>query len=402
MNNTNTKGIRRLVMLSTIAGVVCMGMIAAFVSATSTDHSSATSPVSPEHGSRQTKLRSGHSDYLRRLTTSALREGFGKDGVLLLAPQRGQGRDIVARRLRELSSSANGRLGRRLNLTGLQPAKADVSHLALIGTNGYVKVYGDGTKFVIRGDIDNPEEIRRARSRGRIQKDELERLGRNYIRDALADFVKLGNEESLTFLGVKYLRDGYENEAGGKLDEEVVANVAVFGREVRGVPVIGSGSKVAVWFANDREPVGLDVDWPVYQVLRTRQVVLPRERLNDRVRATTVPVTGSDQAYVSRFECGYVDLGGRKRGTQLQSGCSIHYDGRHKDGTAWARIEFVPAGQTVVSDAKWPLARLIAAGRTINTHTPEFARYVSTRVSPKLDASPTRPTGRQPISRPPR
>ena len=39
----------------------------------------------------------------------------------------------------------------------------------------------------------------------------------------------------------------------------------------------------------------------------------------------------------------------------------------------WARVEYVPAAEKVVADPKWPLSRLIAAGRTINTGNAEYA-----------------------------
>ena len=177
---------------------------------------------------------------------------------------------------------------------------------------------------------------------------------------------------------------------------EITANIAVFGREVRGVPVIGPGSKVAVWFANNRQPVGVDVDWPVYKVSRTRQGVLSRDRLFERVRATTLPPTGSDNAAVSRFECGYIDLGATKRGAGIQSGCAILYSSRKSDENQFARVEFVPAGDQVLTDAKWPLARLIAEGKTINTDTAEFAKYVSQVKTPRTAPAPRSPTGKQP------
>lgn len=386
----------RLVLTALLAVAVLSGMTVAFVLAMSTSGGQAVTDNAPQAaGASQAQApavrpRTGHSDYLVGLTRNALQEGFGKDGVLLLAPGRGPGRAVVARRLRSLASTRNSRFGGRLTAGGLKPARPDDRHLTFIGPNSYVKVSADGTKFIFRGNIDDPLEIERARAAGRmIEKDELEKLGRRFIKDALGDFVKFGAEESLTFLGVKYLRDGDFSE-NGRGEEEVVANIAIFGREVRGVPVIGSGSKVAVWFANDRQPVGFDVDWPVYNALRTRQRVLPRERLNERVRATTVPPTGSARASVARFECGYVDLGATRRGVQIQAGCAIHYAGRHDDGTVWARVEYVPAAEKVVADPKWPLASLIARGRVINTDTPEFARYASKNPPPGLDTSPAR------------
>jgi hypothetical protein len=270
-------------------------------------------------------------------------------------------------------------------LTGrqLKASRFDDRNTAFVGPLSTLKVSADGTKFRLRGNIDDRREIERARNAGKIEKDELEKLGRRFIDNALREFVRPGSEESIVFLGSKYLRDEAISVDGKQHKDEVVANIAIFGREVRGVPVIGNGSKIAVWFANDRQPVGLDVDWPVYRVTQTRQRVLPRERLFERARATAVAPGNSDRAAVSRFECGYVDLGATKRGAGIQSGCAIHYSGRHDDGTLWARVEYVPAGEQVFADPKWPLARMAAEGKTMNTDTLEFIKYASTRKAPQ-------------------
>lgn len=329
------------------------------------------------------KQRSGHSEYLVGLTRRALREGFGKDAVLVLEPGRGPGREVVARLLRAMASRTGGPLGPRLTARGLKAARSDDRNTAFVGPFSTLKVSADGTKFRLRGNIDDPQAIERARSAGRmIDKDELEKIGRRFIDNVLRDFVKLGSEESLVFLGSKYLRDEAMSADKKQHTDEVIANIAIFGREVRGIPVIGNGSKIAVWFANDRQPVGVDVDWPVYRVTQTRQSVLSRERLFERVRATTVAPGGSDRAAVSRFECGYVDLGATKRGSGIQSGCAVHYSGRNDD-TAWARVEYVPAGEQVFADPKWPVARMVAEGKTINTDTPEFISYASTKKAPR-------------------
>jgi hypothetical protein len=361
------------------------GLTVALVLATgaSKDRAEADRSVSSAATQTAEKPRIGHSDYLVGLTHKALREGFGKDHVLMLEPGRGPGRQAVARQLVALASRKSSPFGPRLTATGLKAARSDDRNTAFVGPLSSLKVSADGTKFRFRGNLDDPKEIARARAAGRmIQKDELEKIGRRFFGDALRDFVRLGPDESLVFLGTKYLREEAISADGKQQEAEVTANIAVFGREVRGIPVIGSGSKVAVWFANDRRPVGVDVDWPVYKVSPTRQGVLSRDRLFERVRVTTVPPRGSARATVSRFECGYVDLGATKRRSGIQSGCAIHYDGRHEDGTPWARLEYVPAGEQVFPDPKWPLARAVAEGRTLNTDSPEFVSYASTRKAP--------------------
>lgn len=395
-NETNTNRVGkggRLILLSIAAAFTFFGCVAVFVDA----NGSTAGPVANEPGTSAIETaqqkepairpRAGHSDYLRGLTRKAIREGFDKDDVSLLAPQRGPGRDAVAKKMLALASARDNRFGRRMSVAGLKPARPDNTHTAYVGANSYMKVSDDGTKMLFRGNIDDAAEIKRARASGRmLEKDELERLGRRFIKDALSDFVRIGNEESITFLGVKYLRDGNFDDKG-RGDEEVVANIAIFGREVRGVPVIGGGSKIAIWFANDRQPVGFDVDWPVYDVIRTEQKVLSRSRLNERVRATTVPIDGTARAEVARFECGYVDLGSSKRSAQIQSGCAIHYASRYDDGTLSARIEYVPAAERVIADPKWPLSRLIAGGRTISTNSAEYVRYASSKAPPREDVS---------------
>lgn len=326
--------------------------------------------------------RRGHSDYLVGLTRRAQSEGLGRDAVLLLRAERGAGRAAVAGRLRRL---ANGRrFGARISAAGLKQAPADDRGLAFVGPDSSVKVFADGTKFRVRANLN--EEAKRVGQRGReIAKDELEQLGRRFVGDSLADFVKLGPEETLVFLGAKYLREEVMKADGGDRTESVVASIAVFGREVGGVPVIGAGSKVAVWFASDRQPVGFDVDWPAYTRTRRRQAVLPRERLFERVRATAVAPQGSGRDEVSRFECGYVDLGATSRGaTMLQPGCAVHYASRNEDGLLHARIEFIPAGSNVIADPKWALSRLLAGGRTIKTNSPEFARYITATKLPDM------------------
>src|SRR5258708_4948 len=137
-------------------------------------------------------------------------------------------------------------------------------------------------------------------------------------------------------------------------EDSVVASIAIFGREVNGIPVVGSGSKIAVWFANDREPVAFDVDWPRYKFAQIIQRVLTWDKLKSRVDLSAAMPPASDGA-ISRFECGYVDLGVEKRTNYIQSGCSIAYGGASGppnpagERTVWARIEFVPGGETVLA-----------------------------------------------------
>lgn len=359
--------VRRRSEVSRMCTVVLAAL--ALVSAAAAQEPASTGAVGP---------RRGHSDYLASLTARALREGFARESVPLLAPVAGPGRETVMRRLLGRVGGSQASLSRRLQLGALKPGPPDRRVVSYIGENGYVDVFGDGTKLRVRGNIDDPGEIERA-GNTRLEKSELESLGLKFVREALADFVKLGERESVTFLGVRYLMNGGA-DLTGKEAVQVIGSIAVFGREVGGLPVVGSGSKVAVWFDNARQPVGFDVDWPVYRITGQTQRVLDRDGLTERVARTTVPLQGSATVSVRRFECGYVDLGATRRGPSIQAGCSIAWERRGPGGDVSAHVEFVPAGTQVLKETRWPLASAVAAGRVINTASPEFMRYI---VGPK-------------------
>ena len=242
-------------------------------------------------GAGAAEPRRGHSDYLASLSARSLREGFGRDSVPLLAPVAGPGREAVARRLLEQVGGKQTALGPRLQLLALKAAPRDHRVTSYLGDAGYVDVFADGTKLRVRGNLDDPKEIEKAGGT-RLEKADLEALGQRFVREALGDLVKVGNQESLTFLGVRYLVNGGADVDAKKDTEQVVANIAIFGREVNGVAVVGGGSKVAVWFDNARQPVGFDVDWPAYRSAGRVQRVLAQKALAARVAKTTVPVEG--------------------------------------------------------------------------------------------------------------
>jgi hypothetical protein len=327
--------------------------------------------------------RKGHSEYRESLTARSLREGVGRDRVALLAPVAGPGRAAVARKLLAQVRGKDSPFGRRLQLGNLKAGRADKRIVSYLGKAGYLDVFADGSKLRVRANIDDPRELEAAGT-VRLEKGELETLGRRFAGEALRDLVPLGANESLTFLGVRHLVNSEGSTDGRTSTHRTVANIAIFGREVQGVPVVGSGSKVAVWFDNARQPVGFDVDWPVYRVSeRTQNVLAPRE-LAERVAKTTIPYEGS-AGKLSRFECGYVDLGATRRGKTVQAGCSIAWQTTGRDGETVAHVEFVPAGAQVIEERRWPLAAAVAAGQLVNITSPEFAKWV---VGPKAPLDP--------------
>lgn len=336
--------------------------------------------------------RTGHSDYLVSLSRKGMNEGFGRESVMLLQLERGPGREAVARDVRALLTQSVGNFGKRLVAADLKEAPYDKRVLSFVGERSYLDVYTDGTKFRFRADMDDPKMTEEAGRYQKLNKDELDTMGRRFIGEALGRIVRLGPNEALTFLGVRYLHHGGgDGEAKDSAKDTVIANIAIFGREVNGVPVVGSGSKVAVWFAGDRQAVGFDVDWPVYTTTRTAQRLLPQERLKARVEAVTTNPKYASQSRVTRFECGYVDLGATRRGAQLQAGCSVSYNGEtpvkgSNETLDWARIEFVPAGVRVLRDPKWPLANLIAGGKEPTARSMESIR-LGTAPDPGVDPS---------------
>jgi hypothetical protein len=314
--------------------------------------------------------RKGHSDYLASLTRRSLANGFDREEVKVLAPVEGEGREVVARRL--LASIREGRFGQRLQRADLKQTAEDDKFLTFEAEGSYLEIFRDGSKFRYRAEIDNEREAALSRAYGRIEQPEIEQLGYRFIKEELRGLVDINEGESLTFLGSRYMHTGGSDLEGNATDQ-IVASIGIFGREIEGIPVIGSGSKIAVWFSNDRQPVGFDVDWPRFRETGISLPTLPQEKLFDRIEKTTFAPQKAYRTRVKRFECGYVDLGASKRGSYLQPGCSLSFDGTLEtaDGETFAKVEFIPAGRRVLEDKSWHLARLIANGLEPDKREPQ-------------------------------
>jgi hypothetical protein len=153
---------------------------------------------------------SGHSDYLVSLTRKAMANGFGAESVMLLAPERGPGREAVAKELRGMLTQY--RLGRATNGSDFKETQYDKRILSFVGERSYLEVYTDGTKVRFRADLDDPKGAAQTGSHRKLDKEALETLGRRFIGEALRSVVKVGGNESLTFLGVRYLHQGGGDE----------------------------------------------------------------------------------------------------------------------------------------------------------------------------------------------
>jgi hypothetical protein len=312
--------------------------------------------------------RAEGSAYRASLTEAALRTALGERVIPLLevVPPAG-GREEQLLRLQRVLDT---RRDRRIN--GHNPSKPHISPRATTilaqDHSWYLQVGGDGSQFTYRGNIDDPAEVGAAAGFTPLNAETLERAGRTYIAQQLAPLVTIPDGEKLVFLGTKYLREGSATETDRRFTSAVVANIALFGREVQGTFVAGAGSKIAVWFSNTGEPVGFDVDWPTYRVLARTQATLGIDRVWERMATYVNHPLEQVKENLSRFECGYVDRGVHKRqGSVLQAGCFAHHDGRTADEFKYASIEVIPIGEPVVEDAQWPLTHFVAAGQLAPT-----------------------------------
>jgi hypothetical protein len=178
--------------------------------------------------------------------------------------------------------------------------------------------------------------------------------------------------DRVVFLGSRYVIEDVGNIESGGVEETVLANIAIFGREIDGVPVVGPGSKAALFLGSGGELIGFDIDWPVYKLLRKAQATVSIDAVASRFaevaeRPVPLPGTNVEEAVaLARFECGYVDLGARKRkGQKIQAGCAAQVEGRSADGTfRVAYSEFMPIGDPVQRDRNWPAAQQVRQDAT--------------------------------------
>ena len=311
-----------------------------------------------------TGAHAGSSPYQEAITQASREQALGQQTVPLLevVPPDG-GREAQIDRLLDLLHNSSERRIHARTPGAMQRSQRSTIIFAQ-DHSWYLEVDGDGSRFRFRADIDNPTEVAAAAAAGRLPMDTLERLGRSYITEQLRPLVDIPDTERLVFLGTRYLRQGSATAADPTFTSEVVANIAIFGREIRGMYVAGPGSKIAVWVSNRGEIVGFDVDWPVYQVATQTQETLPIGEVRNRLYAYTETPQDLIERNTTHFECGYIDLGVHRRGrASVQPGCAVRHDGPLPDGGKYASIEIVPIGVSVVEDSDWPVTKLIATGQ---------------------------------------
>jgi hypothetical protein len=205
---------------------------------------------------------------------------------------------------------------------------------------------------------------------------ELDRKGRAFIAAKLASRIVLGADEELIPVRADYRTEGGQDLATGEIAHAVVANRIVFGRTLRGVPVVGNGSKVILTFINDGSLESFRYDWPKYQAAasqnlvdageilsRVQKVIAARNGVAAPTSGVTVP-SSEGEAYpveltpntkLQALECGYYDAGSfaLHAAQSVQPGCTYHAVSQDSQRMRAGYAGAVPAGTRFEQDAAW-------------------------------------------------
>ena len=338
--------------------------------------------------------------------------GIGPTEVPLLQRQPGRGARVVAdeilRRYRDSRSA--------ITTSGEYTQDVSPKRVRYIGASGwYLQVYGDGTAVRYRNYpyLDSAADLGRPVA-ARLSDERLEALGRAFIARELAGYVTLAKgEEVVAFSSVHEINGSQENVPGSsaKRREEVVSSQVNFSRTVRGVAVVGRGSKVSVIFANNGVPLGFDLDWPTYAETGESQPVLGVTDINRRASSVLTVNPFGTGATIRRYECGYFDAGARRRdaAAPIQASCFLHYvvqtvgdternkldptDGLEKAGYA----QPIPVGVRVKADQGWPEAMLLCTGAPgCGTRPPSLRPAPAYDLDPKLEPTKSSDAGSAP------
>ncbi|MES2353203.1 MAG: hypothetical protein V4568_02180 [Pseudomonadota bacterium] len=329
------------------------------------------------------------ADYPQRaaIAGNSAKYGLGVSDVALLRRDSGPGASVrVDQLLKQFSASTDPITTRGIFKTERGEQKTNV-----IGEGWSLSVFGDGSRMKYRNYayLDGPNN-KPLPLTSRLSQDALEKLGRNFVATKLGQFAVLGRGEALIPYFTQFqVGGGGSTEPGVKsVAEEVFANTVIFARSVNGIPVLGPGSKIAVIFANDGQPVGFDLDWSSYQVSTARQKAATLTDIQSRAKKVFPFDLSAADTKTTRFECGYFDLGARKRDVNapIQTACLVHANKRQivdkvaysKDPnsghTVAAYMSPVPAGATIERDTNWPEALLLLGIKPTNTDVPPTTR----------------------------
>lgn len=255
--------------------------------------------------------------------------------------------------------------------------------LRLTGKEWFLEVTGDGSG----AEFQDQEVEGRAHALGKQLSEkmsavELEQKGRAFIASELASRIVLGAGEELVAIRADYRTEGGQDMATGEMSQAVVANRIVFGRILRGVPVVGNGSKVILTFINDGSLESLRYDWPKYQVttgqnlvgvsdilVRVQKSLAARTGVDAPTLGVTVPSSERDAYPVNltpntelqAMECGYFDSGSfaGHPTRSVQPGCTYRAVSHDSNGMRAGYAGAVPAGARFERDAAWPESTIL-------------------------------------------
>ncbi|BBA32549.1 hypothetical protein sS8_0584 [Methylocaldum marinum] len=314
------------------------------------------------------------ADYPERIASEerSRRVGVGLDEVSLLSRVQGPGAEKIASELLSRFHS----LPSAVHTSDRYRKEANEKQISLVSDEGWhLQVFADGSSVRYRNYrylSETGAKLARPVAE-RFSQEQLEKMGRNFIEENLRDLVALGEDEQLvSFFSRFEVTGGGSTKPGARMDPEMVqASTVVFTRTVGGLPVVGGGSKIAVLFANDGQPVGFDFDWPRYEKTGQAQKVLSLDEIKKRGQEYS-PLKADDPAVKEvHFDCGYVDFGARKRDVKapVQAGClrqaakksiidrEAYARDKNSGHVLSASLDYFPAGATVEPDAVWESAR---------------------------------------------
>ncbi|MBN1206700.1 MAG: hypothetical protein JXB05_17590 [Myxococcaceae bacterium] len=313
--------------------------------------------------------------YREALDRNSRASGLGRSEVPMLQRQPGRGARVVAEELFSRYRLAAG----AINTGGEYTIEATADKIRYDGARGwYLQVLKDGTSVRYR-NYPYLEEVGTRPVSEKLSNEQLEALGRAFITQELAAYVRMATNEQLeAFSSVHELQGVQEASGTAPMLESVVASTVNFSRTVDGLGIVGPGSKISIIFANDGTPVGFDFDWPTYAPTGQTQQVLDVSSIHLR-GSSVLPVDPfREGSTVMRFECGYYDGGARRMdaSTPVQAACAYHHvvltvgdpvrnrlDPTDGLDTA-AYIGLVPAGAIVSADPRWPEAMVLCTDDT--------------------------------------
>ncbi len=172
----------------------------------------------------------------------------------------------------------------------------------------------------------------------------------------LSELFPLGPEESLVPIHVAREERGLRDAQGVLLAETVAVNILEYARVVRGVPVLGNGSRLRIGLSPRGEVVLIEAAWPRLEIsARGLVAVSPIEEVRGRQAVLRKVLGVSAEAEQTRFECGYRDTGDDPI---LRPGCYAAFRSS-REGSTIATDFWIPAARVPTSASDWPELELL-------------------------------------------